>query len=394
MPFRKKKTNDEDSTKKPKTSLLQKLRRRDGKKKDKTVTEARGPPLSIPQQNQKSISTPNSGVKPQPQTASKTTPSQGVSINALPIRGPPSQLGDNVVQQCYCRHGKKSIFSFLRSDFPPPPNAKCCIHCGRCQKCAFSRLSDTFLRCSLCRSKSPLLSLPRELQDEIFSHLPIPSTWLLRLTSRFFYHSIPAPIGPLDYAGTLALYASLRSSIPSDLVFCEQCMRYHPWTPSDYYVYKGSEHCLRDWFRTRRPPQLPSNVVLDVTHYICLHCMTVRGNRSCISCAKCEFCAGVKFQGHSVECIECDAGKARCPECKALRLQHRGCKGCGKCEQCARTLFQFGVSYCVGCGGGWNMLDKGTKKVLVESGPGYEMFHYRDGSGGGGGGRGGRIGIR
>jgi hypothetical protein len=40
------------------------------------------------------------------------------------------------------------------------------------------------------------------------------------------------------------------------------------------------------------------------------------------------------------------------------------------------------------------MLDKGTKKVLVESGPGYEMFHYRDGSGGGGGRREGRIGIR
>lgn len=396
MPFRKKKdekTPADAADKKPKTSLLRKLR---GKKKDNAGNET---PNVVPPENQVLIPTRDPAVKPQHPTASNPPPPPAASITTLPIRSQPSRaksLTKSLVRRCYCRHGRKSIFSGARSSAPspPPPNAPSCIQCGRCRVCASSSLSGTYPRCQLCKTKSPLQALPPELLDCILVFLPPLSTWLLRLTSRFFYTAVPAPIGPLDFGEYHALYISLRSFVPKELSVCWKCMRYHPWTPDDYYTYQGLKYCMRDLSRTRRDPKLPSHVLLGLTHYICMHCRTVRGNRSCLSCGKCEFCADVKFQGTSIECIECDAGKARCFECKALRLPHRGCKGCGRCEGCASTLFQFGVEYCVSCGGGWNVVDKGTKKVLVESGPGYEMYHYRDGNSGVGGGREGRIGIR
>jgi hypothetical protein len=304
--------------------------------------------------------------RPQPEPAS----TQHIISEPIPVRG------SEATERCYCHHGSQAQNLPSR----PSDHALFCVCCGRCQKCAGRSLCGSYPRCEICHSKSHLLELPTELQMEIIRYLDFPATWLLKLSSKVLYGRVPAPIGPWDKPDIITLLSRLRSSVPSRLRRCDQCLRYHSSSPKLQYTWVQTngveiQFCLRHLDRTDLIPVAPG-LEIGTVHYICRHCRHVRDNSQCITCGKCESCAGIAFRGHSIECIECDAGKARCTRCRTLRLPHRACRGCGVCEDCAGGLFQFGTTHCVGCGGSPVPNHPRTRRALVESGPGYEMYFY------------------
>ena len=275
-------------------------------------------------------------------------------------------------ERCYCPSRSRTSPNPAFNLYYGPS----CIGCGRCQKCASWLLSGSHPRCRECKIKSPLLSLPIEIQQKICSHLDISSTWLLRVTCRHLYRNISAPTRPMSESEAHTFYRLIRELIPAQLKYCKQCVRYHPWNPSDYYTCEPANatatqrFCLRDLDRTGRPPPA-QGIFIGTKHYVCRYCHNVRPNRKCKTCFKCKSCAGVKYCQVGTECMVCDAGKMRCTECHNASHRKR-CQRCKKCETCTGSLFQFGNTLCADCGG--NPRRPATKRWRVTRGKGYTLY--------------------
>jgi hypothetical protein len=278
-----------------------------------------------------------------------------------------------ITERCHCRHGSQP----QNLTFPPSKHVRCCVGCGRCQQCASRSIWGSPPRCETCRSRSPLLELPTELHMEMIRYLDFPASWLLRLSSKYFYEIVPAPIGPWDKTDMTTLLSGLRMSVPDHLKCCDQCLKYHSSSPNLQYTWIQPsrvevQFCLRHLERTAILPVAP-DLYLETAHYICRHCRYVRNNSHCRSCRKCEVCARIKFRGYGTDCIECDAG---CVRCRKLRLQLRACRGCGICERCSGRPFQSGATHCRKCGGSPVGNNPPTRKALVEGWPRYGMYDY------------------
>jgi hypothetical protein len=220
-----------------------------------------------------------------------------------------------------CRHGSRTQDLTL----PSRKHVRLCVGCGRCQQCAGRSVRGSLPRCGVCRSRSPLLELPTELHMEMVQYLDFPASWLLRLSSKYFYESVPAPIGPWDRTDLITLLSGLRLSVPRHLTRCDQCLKYHSSSTNLQFTYTRPsgvvvQYCLRAFERIAMIPPGASEFRIESSHDICRHCWYLQTNSPCRRCGKCEFYVRIKLQGHSVECRACDTGTARCMRCWYIRL--------------------------------------------------------------------------
>ncbi|KAF2464464.1 uncharacterized protein BDR25DRAFT_307184 [Lindgomyces ingoldianus] len=383
---------EQHSTKKPKRSFFQKLRRKHKREKSDQpapkliFTTHSGATVEPRRELVESI---DNRLEEQRKSEVEREGKAGSKLLKLPLRrqkslstssqAPPS-LKENI-PRCTCRHG--STGPYVES--PQYPGSAdqgfSCINCGRCPICASDDFARPDTRCRFCKSKAPFLSLPVEVLQHMSSYLCTNSTWLLRLTCKAMFNTICAPADVRVGSEIHDFFHLIRDLVPRNLYYCYECLRYHPWTRDDYYLWGSEPRCLRNLDRKGEFSRAYLDLV-QANYFVCRFCLVARLNRKCKTCQKCESCAGVRFLGRGsfqpagVECIECDAGKARCTICYKLRLQHRACRGCRKCEACADIRFQFGVELCTECGGGSRRLGDSTRRVAVESGPGYEMYYY------------------
>ena len=192
---------------------------------------------------------------PLPQSKASLLPTtEERSQHIIPEPVPVTEF-DNT-ERCYCRPSSQSR---NLSSQPYINHVPLCVHCERCPQCSGQTLRGSPPQCALCHPKSRLLSLPIELQLEITRYLDFPTTWLLKLCSRYLYETVPAPIKPWDAVDIITLLYLLRPSVPAHLRRCDSCLRYHLPLPKKRC--RGSS-----WFTAPRERKLPRSTNQQGSH--------------------------------------------------------------------------------------------------------------------------------
>jgi hypothetical protein len=152
--------------------------------------------------------------------------------------------------------------------------------------------------------QSKLLLLPTELQNNIISHLDIPSTLILRLTNRHFYTLNSCPTHT-----TLLLAERTPWAVTLNLYSCMDCLRLKPQAKFATAMLNGPKgrngkdpqkrFCVECGLKGPRSRYSPGAeiVVEGKRHVLCKECKVYSGEVGCVGSGMCASCHGKKGCG-------------------------------------------------------------------------------------------------
>lgn len=215
---------------------------------------------------------------------------------------------------------------------------------------------------------SPLLSLPLELFQEVTSYLDNTTLWLLRLSCKRVYDTVPTTPIQRREEHAVEFMMLIRDFVPHQLEYCRECHQYHRWTSDIYYWWSNHEKCCRRFAMAEGLPSFHGGI-LGTGYYVCGACNTRRLYTHCALCMECEACCGPKRPlnnksrfavsrgalilkaGTEFYCEGCWDKKICC--CGRPILARRACHTCQRCEDCSGVKFQPGRTRCGLCYAYW-----------------------------------------
>ena len=229
-----------------------------------------------------------------------------------------------------------------------------CLRCNHTEVSSLHHIdASPDFTCRACGP--PLLRLPIELIQHVASYLDTAPRWLLRLSCRRLYDSIPTTLNP-KYADEAVIFMlQLRNFILPHLEYCHECNHYHAWNKGIWYWWEPQQQqrCRRAAMADGLASFRGGN--LGAGYFVCGYCNTRRRYRHCELCMKCELCTGpdhVAGPADKFYCRECSRKKVRC--CEGSVLARKACHGCGRCARCTKQRFGGSgeATYCGFCAQG------------------------------------------